>query len=94
MDAGAVAELLEKLRAGGVAKARLTFDGDAVDSIDVEFAPGPTAVAVSQFVDKDGKPVDLDAGAGPLTRDPDAALALESSDADLERANFGQKKAA
>jgi hypothetical protein len=94
MDAAAVAGLLDKLRAGGCAKVRATFEGAEIDSIDVEFSPGP--LPVTPFRDKDGRPLDLDADLPTLARDPDDARApvVESSDAALERANFGKKKAA
>lgn len=49
--------------------------------LEVEFAEPPEPA--TPFATKDGKPVDLDEGAGPLARDPDA---------DLEAANFDPKK--
>lgn len=95
MDAAAVAQLVESLRARGCSKVRATFDGAGVDSIEVEFAPVP--VPVTPFVDKEGAPVNLDDGAGPLTKDPDddaPAPRLESDDAALEHANFHKKRKA
>lgn len=95
MDAAAVASLIEELRTRGCAKVRATFDGDGIDSIEVEFSEGP--VPVTPFVDKKGEPVNLDEGAGTLTKDPDDDAPpprLESDEAALERANFHRKRKA
>lgn len=89
-------DVIGALRATGCARGKVTFDGSTVASVEVEFAEAPMPVAVSPFRDKDGKPLDMDEGAGPLTKDPDDAPAApveEPSDAALERANFRPKKA-
>jgi len=87
-------EVLDLLQARGVRKARAEFDEEGyLRGIDVEFEARP--VPVTPFRDAEGKPVDLDAGAGPLTRDPDESPAAEEpSDVALEKANFQRKQPA
>ena len=95
MDAAEVQRLVEGLRGAGCAKVRMTFDIDGVSSVDVEFTEGPRPA--TPFVDSEGAPVNLDDGAGPLTRDPDDDMPVpstEPSDVALEHANFSRKKAA
>ena len=89
MDPARLRAILDVLRDAGVKSAKvptaeiykgLDAQGAATIShavLEVEFEPTPEPI--TPFVDKSGKSVDLDAGAGPLTRDPDA---------DLESANF------
>lgn len=62
-----LSHVLEELKAHGVQSAEATFNskGDVV-GLKVEFAP---VMSASPFVDKDGKPVDLDEGLPPLARD-------------------------
>lgn len=84
-------DVIAELKAAGAVKARVEFEGSSLRALDVEFAPAPAAAG---FTDAAGKPVDLDAGAGPLTKDPDDDLpvpVLEASDAALEQANFKRK---
>lgn len=85
---------LAALREAGCIKGKVTFGAqNTVTSVEVEFAPGP--VPAAPFVDASGNAVDLDEGAGPLTKDPDAppAPSEEPSDAAIERANFKPKAA-
>jgi hypothetical protein len=90
-------EVLEELRAAGVTRAAVQFDArERVKALDVQFASAPVPVAATPFVDKSGKPVNLDAGLPLLAQDPDAppAPVEESSDAALEHANFRKKEPA
>lgn len=79
---------LAAFKDAGCVKARATFEGGQCTSVEVEFPAAP--VSATPFVDAEGVPVNLDAGAGPLTKDPDEDRQpqLESSDAAIERANF------
>lgn len=81
MDPAKLRELLDVLRELGVKSASIPIFDDSCsprqNPLTVEFFERPDAA--TPFVDVDGKPVDLDEGAGPLARDPDA---------DMERANF------
>ena len=84
MDPARLSTILDVLRDAGVRRAKVPLaDARKVGTecvpflFEVEFEPTPESAA--PFVGKDGKPVDLDEGAGPLARDPDA---------DLEAANF------
>lgn len=85
-------DIASALKDVGCARARVVFKGSEIASLEVEFATA--AGAPAGFTDAEGKPVNLDEGAGALTRDPDedeAPPALETSDAALERANFRPK---
>lgn len=57
----------------------------------VQFEFHPMPVPLAQLVGKDGKPVDLDEGAGPLAKDPDELVAEEmerDTDLEMHAANF------
>ena len=81
VDPACLRAILDVLRDAGVTRATVpvAIDGTYAHppTLDVTFAEPPEPT--TPFVGKDGKPVDLDAGAGDLARDPDA---------DLEGANF------
>ena len=85
VDPARLRAILDVLRDAGVRRAKVpVVDAGALPAgmgdlglLEVEFEPTPESAA--PFVGKDGRPVDLDEGAGPLARDPDA---------DLEAANF------
>lgn len=80
---------LAALKEAGCVKAKVTFGpANTVTSVEVEFPATPASAA--PFLGADGRPVDLDAGAGPLTKDPDEdeRPVLETADAAIERANF------
>lgn len=77
MDPARLSEYLDVLRAQGVTKAHLAF-GDVV--LDVQLsASEPEQIAATPFVDKGGRPVELDEEAPWNARDP------------IEAANFPGK---
>jgi len=91
-----LSDLLDELRAHGCARAAVTFDArQQIKTLDVVFLATPAQVAATPFVDKAGKPVNLDAGLPLLARDPDdpPEPVEEPSDAALEHANFRKKDA-
>ena len=71
-------EYLSVLKEAGVRNATVPV-GQAGDSLVVEWAPDASAppVSASPFVDKDGKPVNLDEGMPDLARDDIAAANFE-----------------
>jgi hypothetical protein len=88
VDPARLRAILAVLSDAGVKSAKVPvldaeeFSADrSLGLLEVEFAEPPEPV--TPFVARDGKPVDLDEGAGPLARDPDA---------ELEGANFPKPK--
>lgn len=91
MDPARLRAILAVLNDAGIKRAKVPLwdghktgaDQPAVESLvlEVEFAEQPEPA--TPFVGKDGKPLNLDDGAGPLARDPDA---------DLESANFTKRE--
>jgi hypothetical protein len=81
VEPGKLRELLAVLREGGVKSATVPVSNG--DTLHVEFAAVEPQVSASPFVDAKGKPINLDEGAGELTRDPDADP--------IEAANFPGK---
>ena len=77
---------LRTLRKAGVARATWHPDGTLAS---VDFAPDMPVTPAAPFVDRNGKPIDLDAGMPALARDPDD----EPADREIERANFDRDDA-
>lgn len=87
---------LTAVREAGCVKAKVTFGPqNTVTSFEVEFPAAPAVAPAAGFVDAAGNPVDLDAGAGPLAKDPDESEpSMEDSGPAIERMNFRKPKAA
>lgn len=90
-----VDELLATLRDARCSTAKVTLTDGKVTGLEVVFAPEPAPA--TPFVDKKGRPVDLDEGMPELARDPDdendeeTPIDDEPSDRAIERANFRKR---